>query len=57
MVDIESMGKGSDAPVVSIGAVFFDPATGRLGPDFYKVIGLESAMAWGGAPDASTMVA
>jgi exodeoxyribonuclease VIII len=56
MVDIESMGKGSDAPVVSIGAVFFDPATGRLGPDFYKVISLESAMAWGGAPDASTIV-
>lgn len=56
MVDIESMGEKPDAPIVSIGAVFFDPATGQTGPEFYKVISLESAMEWGGVPDASTIL-
>lgn len=56
MVDIESMGEKPDAPIVSIGAVFFDPASGQTGPEFYKVISLESAMGWGGVPDASTIL-
>lgn len=56
MVDIESMGKKPGAPIVSIGAVFFDPASGQTGPEFYKVISLESAMEWGGVPDASTFL-
>ncbi|ENL7679175.1 3'-5' exoribonuclease [Enterobacter hormaechei] len=56
MVDIESMGEKPDAPIVSIGAVFFDPASGQMGPEFYKVISLESAMGWGGVPDASTIL-
>ncbi|EOW2787023.1 3'-5' exoribonuclease [Enterobacter hormaechei] len=56
MVDIESMGKKPGAPIVSIGAVFFDPASGQTGPEFYKVISLESAMEWGGVPDASTIL-
>ncbi|HCD9773442.1 exonuclease [Enterobacter hormaechei] len=56
MVDVESLGKKPDAPIVSIGAVFFDPASGKTGPEFYKVISLESAMEWGGVPDASTIL-
>lgn len=56
MVDIESMGEKPDAPIVSIGAVFFDPASGQTGPEFYKVISLESAMGWGGVPDATTIL-
>lgn len=56
MVDIESMGEKPDAPIVSIGAVFFDPSSGQTGPVFYKVISLESAMEWGGVPDASTIL-
>ncbi|KMK30572.1 hypothetical protein ABW11_00840 [Pluralibacter gergoviae] len=56
MVDLETMASGPDAPIVSIGAVFFDPATGQLGPDFYKAVSLESAMAWGGVPEASTII-
>ncbi|WP_251843258.1 exonuclease [Enterobacter hormaechei] len=56
MVDIESLGKKPDAPIVSIGAIFFDPASGQTGPEFYKVISLESAMEWGGVPDASTIL-
>ncbi|QIF33460.1 exonuclease [Enterobacter hormaechei] len=56
MVDIEAFGKKADSPVVSIGAVFFDPSTGNTGSEFYKVISLESAMASGGVPDASTII-
>lgn len=56
MVDIEAFGKKADSPVVSIGAVFFDPSTGHTGSEFYKVISLESAMASGGVPDASTII-
>lgn len=55
MIDIEAFGKKADSPVVSIGAVFFDPSTGNTGSEFYKVISLESAMASGGVPDASTI--
>ncbi|HCM9177839.1 MULTISPECIES: exonuclease [Enterobacter] len=56
MVDIEAFGKKADSPVVSIGAVFFNPSTGNTGSEFYKVISLESAMASGGVPDASTII-
>ncbi|MCM7798763.1 3'-5' exoribonuclease [Enterobacter hormaechei] len=56
MIDIEAFGKKADSPVVSIGAVFFDPSTGNTGSEFYKVISLESAMASGGVPDASTII-
>ena len=31
MVDLETMGNGPYAPVISIGAVFFDPNTGETG--------------------------
>ncbi|MCU6651674.1 3'-5' exoribonuclease, partial [Klebsiella pneumoniae] len=31
MVDLETMGKKHNAPIVAIGAVFFDPATGSIG--------------------------
>ena len=56
MVDIEAFGKKAGSPIVSIGAVFFDPSTGNTGSEFYKVISLESAMASGGVPDASTII-
>ncbi len=44
MTDLETMGKKSIAPIVSIGGVFFDPQTGKLGPEFYKAVSLESAV-------------
>lgn len=31
MLDLETMGNGPRAAIVSIGAVFFDPLTGELG--------------------------
>ncbi|PBU46565.1 exonuclease, partial [Escherichia coli] len=31
MIDLETMGKNPDAPIISIGAIFFDPQTGDMG--------------------------
>ena len=56
MVDLETMGSNPDAPIVSIGAVFFDPSTGETGPEFYQVVDLASAMSFGAQPDASTIL-
>ncbi|MDV7071488.1 3'-5' exoribonuclease, partial [Citrobacter werkmanii] len=55
MVDLETMGSGPDAPIVSIGAVYFDPSTGNTGAEFYQVVSLESSMTFGMKPDASTI--
>ncbi|MCX0887159.1 3'-5' exoribonuclease, partial [Escherichia coli] len=43
MLDLETMGKNPDAPIISIGAIFFDPQTGDMGPEFSKTIDLETA--------------
>ncbi|MGZ0803231.1 3'-5' exoribonuclease domain-containing protein [Kluyvera ascorbata] len=56
MVDLETMGNKSNAPIVSIGAVFFDPNSGNTGAEFYTVISLESSMLFGGVPDAGTII-
>lgn len=55
MVDLETMGSGPDAPIVSIGAIYFDPSTGNTGAEFYQVVSLESSMSFGMKPDASTI--
>ncbi|HAO0688713.1 TPA: exonuclease [Escherichia coli] len=49
---IETMGKNPDAPIISIGAIFFDPQTGDMGPEFSKTIDLETA---GGVIDRDTI--
>ena len=56
MVDLETMGKKTGAPIVSVGAVFFDPASGKTGAEYYQVISLESSMSFGARPDASTIL-
>ena len=59
MVDLETMGTGSYAAIVSIGAVKFypdepfDPATAE---SFYAVISLASAMKAGLRVDADTVM-
>ncbi|HDD8413378.1 3'-5' exoribonuclease [Escherichia coli] len=52
MIDLETMGKNPDAPIISIGAIFFDPQTGDMGPEFSKTIDLETA---GGVIDRGTI--
>ncbi|ENB8418030.1 3'-5' exoribonuclease, partial [Escherichia coli] len=51
MIDLKTMGKNPDAPIISIGAIFFDPQTGDMGPEFSKTIDLETA---GGVIDRDT---
>ncbi|EPR7206332.1 RecE family exodeoxyribonuclease, partial [Escherichia coli] len=52
MIDLKTMGKNPDAPIISIGAIFFDPQTGDMGPEFSKTIDLETA---GGVIDRNTI--
>ncbi|EES4367930.1 3'-5' exoribonuclease [Escherichia coli] len=51
MIDLETMGTNTNAPIVVIGAVFFDPQTGEIGPVFYIVVSLTDAMNTGAVPD------
>lgn len=56
MIDLETMGNKPNAPIVSIGAIFFNPQTGELGPEFYTAVSLESAMKQGAVPDGDTIL-
>ena len=53
MIDIETCGQRPSSPVLSIGAVFFDPATGTIGDEFYAAVDPVDAFHHG-VPDGST---
>lgn len=52
MLDIETMGNGSDAPILSIGACFFDEE--KIGKSFYAKIDFDAALNLGKA-DSETI--
>lgn len=54
MLDLETMGNGPNAAILSIGAVRFDVDTGIVDA-FHNGISLASAMSTGGVADASTI--
>lgn len=54
MVDLETLGKGSTAVIVSIGAVEFGPE--GLGREFYTLVNPESCTGAGLKMDASTVM-
>ncbi|EMP5337444.1 3'-5' exoribonuclease, partial [Citrobacter freundii] len=56
MIDLETMGNGPYAPIISIGAVFFEPNSGEIGSDFQVNVSLESSMRFRARPDASTIL-
>lgn len=56
MLDLETLGNGSDAAIIAIGAVKFDPATGEMGDIFHELIDPESCTAAGLKIDASTFM-
>lgn len=56
MLDLETMGKKPNAPIVAIGAVLFEPSTGDLGEWFYTPVDLQSSMAGKATPDADTII-
>lgn len=49
MIDLETLGTAVNAPIISIGAVFFDPNTGKLGEEFNQSVDLASALKFGKA--------
>ncbi|AYH25814.1 3'-5' exoribonuclease [Pectobacterium parmentieri] len=55
MIDIEALGKKANAPIGSIGAVFFHPVTGELGERFYCRVDFENDMLNGAIPDGDTI--
>ncbi|MBB6236508.1 hypothetical protein HDC90_001120 [Pedobacter sp. AK013] len=55
MVDIETMGNGSNSVICSIGAVEFDLFTGQIGRKFYQTINIQSCIDLGLKMDGSTV--
>ena len=47
MIDLETAGTAANAPVISIGAVYFDRATGELGDKFDGRIDVADALRYG----------
>jgi hypothetical protein len=56
MVDLETMGTHVGAPILSIGAVMFDPNSDDMGERFHVGIELESNVECGRHPDPSTIM-
>lgn len=54
MIDLETLGTAPNAPVIAIGAIFFDPNTGALGETFDGAIDLADAVRYGRA-DGNTI--
>lgn len=55
MVDLETLGTVPGCAILSIGAVFFDPNTGKLGSEFYEVVSTESCLELGLHTDPGTI--
>jgi hypothetical protein len=55
MLDIETLSVSKNAAIISIGAVFFNPATGELGNEFYQTITRASCEAQGFDVDGDTL--
>ncbi|MHC4621550.1 MAG: 3'-5' exonuclease [Planctomycetota bacterium] len=57
MIDLETLGKGQDALVLSIGAVIFDPETEEMGTNnFHKFCNPQSAINAGRTIDPDTIL-
>lgn len=56
MLDLETLGINSNAPILAIGAVYFNPESRRLGRTFYQAIELTSSLDSGAKIDASTVI-
>jgi len=56
MVDLETLGNGSNAVIISIGAVAFDPASGQIQSEFYTNVEPQSCVDAGLKMDVSTVM-
>ncbi|MBG6244012.1 ATPase [Candidatus Symbiopectobacterium sp. 'North America'] len=55
MIAVEAMGKKTTAPLMVVGAVFFDPATCSLGAQFYTRVDIESCLIKGTIPEGDAI--
>lgn len=55
MLDIETLGKKAGCPIVSVAAVMFEPATGRVGQTFYERIDYQAARQYGEAEEGTLL--
>lgn len=55
MLDFETLGTGSNACVIQIGACYFDAGTGEVGSTFYVNVDPTTAVKGGAEMDASTV--
>lgn len=55
MLDLETMGRGPDAPIIAIGAVQFDVEAG-IGESFYRTVDLRSSVDGGAVIDPDTVL-
>ncbi len=56
MIDLETLGTKPGSVIRSIGAVFFEPLTGKLGPEFYANISFASCKRAGLSMDVDTVL-
>lgn len=49
MIDLETLGNRPNAPIVTVGACFFDPMSGEIGDKFYRKIDMVDSMRFGSA--------
>jgi len=55
MLDLETMDNRGTAAIVTIGAVEFDPTTGEMGREYYRIVNLESCQKAGLTISAGTL--
>jgi hypothetical protein len=55
MLDLETLGNSAGCAILSIGAVAFDPETGELGEEFYRVVNTNSCVVAGLTFDQGTL--
>lgn len=52
---METLGTTTEAPVLSIGAVYFDPINGLIGDEFYVAIQISDSLNQGFKPEGATV--
>lgn len=55
MIDLETLGTDPETPVISLGAVFFNPETKQLGPTFYMALDVSEQIQRGRKPTGDTI--
>lgn len=55
MIDVETLGTSVNAPIIQIGAVYFNAVEGPLGDEFARNIDIDSVLQHGFLPDGGTI--